>query len=471
MLERDDYLDAARAAADVRARPDARRPTAACCAPGTPARRSSTPTSRTTRSCSRRCSTLYEATFEPRWFAEARALADAIIERFADPRAGGFFSTADDHEQLVARRKDLEDAPIPSGARRAAFGLLRLAALTGEARYEGHGRRRTCACCTRSRRATRRRSATCCGRSTSTCAPVREVALVGPDDGVAALAARGARAASARTSCSPAARATDGAGPAAGGPRPGRRPRGRLRLRALRLPAAGDGAGRARGVVGSVPGGWEYLGMRARYAAYALAAVFGAPAGASAADVTVDQSCYAEGNAIGVAGSGYTPSSTATLTLDGTTSAADTDPTGAFSTTLNAPFTTLKHPGAQQFTLATRDVDTGAEASTTINVAKLGVDAFPLPHNPTQRITWYFGGFPSQKAIYGHWRFGGRTRGNHRMGRPQGPCGVLTARRVRSRPAASASGTWTVQFDHNRGDHAHAAPRVIVRINVYRTFS
>ena len=79
---------------------------------------------------------LYEATFEPRWFAEARALADAILERFADTKRGGFFSTASDHEQLVARRKDLEDAPIPSGASSAALGLLRLAALTGEHRYE-----------------------------------------------------------------------------------------------------------------------------------------------------------------------------------------------------------------------------------------------------------------------------------------------------------------------------------------------
>ena len=59
---------------------------------------------------------LYEATFEERWFVEARALADTIVARFADPERGGFFSTADDHEALVARRKDLEDAPIPSGA-------------------------------------------------------------------------------------------------------------------------------------------------------------------------------------------------------------------------------------------------------------------------------------------------------------------------------------------------------------------
>ena len=43
---------------------------------------------------------LYEATFEERWFAEARALADTIVTRFGDPERGGFFSTADDHETL-----------------------------------------------------------------------------------------------------------------------------------------------------------------------------------------------------------------------------------------------------------------------------------------------------------------------------------------------------------------------------------
>jgi uncharacterized protein YyaL (SSP411 family) len=80
--------------------------------------------------------TLYEATFDPRWFTEARALADQILERFSDPERGGFFSTASDHEALIARRKDVDDAPTPSGGAAAAFGLLRLARLTGEARYE-----------------------------------------------------------------------------------------------------------------------------------------------------------------------------------------------------------------------------------------------------------------------------------------------------------------------------------------------
>jgi uncharacterized protein YyaL (SSP411 family) len=82
--------------------------------------------------------TLYEASFEVRWFDAARETADLMIELFGDPEHGGFFTTAHDHEQLIARRKDVDDHPIPSGNSSAAYGLLRLAALTGEREYERH---------------------------------------------------------------------------------------------------------------------------------------------------------------------------------------------------------------------------------------------------------------------------------------------------------------------------------------------
>ena len=82
--------------------------------------------------------TLYEATFEVRWFDAARETADLMIELFADSEHGGFFTTAHDHERLIARRKDVDDHPIPSGNSSAAYGLLRLAALTGEREYERH---------------------------------------------------------------------------------------------------------------------------------------------------------------------------------------------------------------------------------------------------------------------------------------------------------------------------------------------
>jgi uncharacterized protein YyaL (SSP411 family) len=81
---------------------------------------------------------LYEATFEPRWYQAAVTLADAMIERFADRELGGFFTTAADRPLAFARRKDLEDSPIPSGSSAAAFGLLRLSRLSGSADYERH---------------------------------------------------------------------------------------------------------------------------------------------------------------------------------------------------------------------------------------------------------------------------------------------------------------------------------------------
>jgi uncharacterized protein YyaL (SSP411 family) len=77
---------------------------------------------------------LYETTFDERWFTLARTLADAILERFADP-AGGFFDTAADHERLITRPKDPQDNAVPSGGAVAATVLLRLAAFTGEGRY------------------------------------------------------------------------------------------------------------------------------------------------------------------------------------------------------------------------------------------------------------------------------------------------------------------------------------------------
>ncbi|HEU4840322.1 MAG TPA: hypothetical protein VFT09_02740, partial [Ilumatobacteraceae bacterium] len=69
-----------------------------------------------------------------RWFVLARGLVDRILDRFADP-AGGFFDTADDHERLITRPKDVQDNAVPSGGAMATTVLLRLAAWTGEGRY------------------------------------------------------------------------------------------------------------------------------------------------------------------------------------------------------------------------------------------------------------------------------------------------------------------------------------------------
>lgn len=79
---------------------------------------------------------LYQTTFEPRWFQAAQALMEIVLEHFPDKEAGGFFDTADDHEQLVARPKDLQDNATPCGNSIASRVLLALAAYTGQAKYE-----------------------------------------------------------------------------------------------------------------------------------------------------------------------------------------------------------------------------------------------------------------------------------------------------------------------------------------------
>jgi uncharacterized protein YyaL (SSP411 family) len=78
--------------------------------------------------------TLYQATGEARWFAQAQRLAQDMVERFYD-NVGGFYDTAIDAEPLLVRPKSLDDNAVPAGQSIAAHALLRLYAYTGEDRW------------------------------------------------------------------------------------------------------------------------------------------------------------------------------------------------------------------------------------------------------------------------------------------------------------------------------------------------
>ncbi|MDP1708299.1 MAG: thioredoxin domain-containing protein [Gammaproteobacteria bacterium] len=62
-------------------------------------------------------------------------VADAMLAHFSDKADGGFFFTADDHEQLIQRPKPYADEATPSGNGIAAQALGRLGHLLGEPRY------------------------------------------------------------------------------------------------------------------------------------------------------------------------------------------------------------------------------------------------------------------------------------------------------------------------------------------------
>jgi uncharacterized protein YyaL (SSP411 family) len=78
---------------------------------------------------------LMQAKFRSEDLAFAIELADALLARFEDRDAGGFFFTADDHEVLIHRPKTGHDNATPAGNGVAAFALQRLGHLLGETRY------------------------------------------------------------------------------------------------------------------------------------------------------------------------------------------------------------------------------------------------------------------------------------------------------------------------------------------------
>ena len=82
---------------------------------------------------------LYEASREPEYLAQALDLTRKSLAHFQDPEQGGFFTTADDGEQLLVRQKEVIDGAIPSGNSVAMHNLLKLSLLTGDADLAASG--------------------------------------------------------------------------------------------------------------------------------------------------------------------------------------------------------------------------------------------------------------------------------------------------------------------------------------------
>jgi len=78
---------------------------------------------------------LFEADPDPYWFESAVALEKIMSARFEDKAGGGYFMTADNHENLIAREKPGYDGAVPSGNSVAAMNLFRLYEFTTDDRY------------------------------------------------------------------------------------------------------------------------------------------------------------------------------------------------------------------------------------------------------------------------------------------------------------------------------------------------
>ena len=76
---------------------------------------------------------LYQATGEFEWYQSAKQLISDAIDLFTDESGGAMFSTGRDAEELITRKKDQMDNPLPSGNSLMAEALMLLSA------YEGDG--------------------------------------------------------------------------------------------------------------------------------------------------------------------------------------------------------------------------------------------------------------------------------------------------------------------------------------------
>ncbi|MCC6467594.1 MAG: thioredoxin domain-containing protein [Alphaproteobacteria bacterium] len=78
---------------------------------------------------------LHEATGEDGYMAQAHAWVDVVDRHYWDREAGGYFFTADDTTDVIARTKTASDNAVPSGNGTMVGVLTRLYHLTGDAAY------------------------------------------------------------------------------------------------------------------------------------------------------------------------------------------------------------------------------------------------------------------------------------------------------------------------------------------------
>ena len=190
-----------------------------------------------------------------------------------------------------------------------------------------------------------------------------------------------------------------------------------------------------------------------RLLAGAIAGLLLAPAGASAAQLTVKGTCFAARQQVAVSGTAFTPAAPVTIAGD-VTGAAQADAAGVFATQIAAP--PVAEIGPRLVTVTA--VDGANPANTATLRFKVVREAYgsnrPVAGRPHELTTWRFAGFAPAQPIYAHFLLDGRSRGDYRFGVAQGDCGTLTARAPRiPGMRALAPGRWTLKLDQRMTYH------------------
>ena len=78
---------------------------------------------------------LYEVTFDEHWLKHAKSLTNQAIDHYYDKENGIFFYTANDDEQLIARKSEIMDGVTPASNSVMARNIKKLGLLFDDEQY------------------------------------------------------------------------------------------------------------------------------------------------------------------------------------------------------------------------------------------------------------------------------------------------------------------------------------------------
>jgi hypothetical protein len=184
---------------------------------------------------------------------------------------------------------------------------------------------------------------------------------------------------------------------------------------------------------------------------------------APTARVSIGSRCYRERTRIRVTGSGFRPGAEVDIEVGGSRAgAAIADSSGRIRGSAKAPGLNTSLPGSRRYEVAAHErSNTANRATASVRVAALAFDVSPsLFVPPGTKVRFKLSGFAARKSLYAHYRFGGSTRANVRLGRTRAPCGTLSRRAAMIPKRIARKGRWVVQFDIRRGYSPRTKPRL-----------
>ncbi len=197
--------------------------------------------------------------------------------------------------------------------------------------------------------------------------------------------------------------------------------------------------------------------------------VLAAPAGAAAATLDANSSCYFNNSLARLSGSGFAPDSPITFTVNGKAlnETATTTPSGDVQVRYDPPRTRRE----RKLVIEATDSE-GTSASTRIFVSRRrGVTADPESTNNvrTWRAVMRLFGFGQGKAFIHYLDPDGQMRKTVKLGRLQGPCGRLKTGERRVMPFDNPEfGVWRLQFDTRRRYDKDTVRKRVIPVRVFR---